>query len=178
MSEMNQMPANIAANSNTPARTTFADELRIIPAWASAFAICAFVAMQLIFQLIVPTRPHPPSPLTTTLLGLFAGVAVAIFILLVGYVNADSRRRGMNAWLWTVIVFFIPNAFGFIVYFLVRQPMFTTCPHCGSTLQPHFRYCPKCATPRIAVCGHCSTPVQPGDQFCNNCGRMLAEPMK
>lgn len=174
MGEMNS--TNIAVNQ--PARTTFADELRIIPWWAYMLAACGFVAMQLLFHIIVPRRPdHPPEPFST-MLGIFAGLMLAVFLMLVGYVNSDARRRGMNPWLWTAIVFFIPNAFGFIVYFLSRQPALTSCPHCGTRLQPHFRFCPKCATPRTAVCGHCSAPVQPGDQFCNSCGRMLAQPMK
>ena len=178
MSEMNRMQSNLQANANTPVKTTFNDELRIIPWWAYLLAAFAFICMQFVMNVVVARESNPPPQIARTLLGIVTGTLLACFFMLLGYVNADARRRGMNVWLWTALVLLIPNAFGFIVYFLVRQPLQTNCSHCGATLQPHFRFCPKCANPRIAVCGHCATPVQPGDQFCNNCGRMLAEPMK
>ena len=180
MSEMNPMPNNVQSNVTVKSqgKTTFSDELKIIPWWAYLLASCGFLAMQIVMNVMVARELNPPSESVRACIGFFGGILVGCFFLLVGYVNADARRRRMNAWLWTALVFFVPNAFGFIIYFLVRQPMQTTCPHCGASLQPHFRFCPQCATPRVALCGHCSTPVQPGDQFCNNCGRMLAEPLK
>jgi len=178
MTDMNQIQNNLQSNVNTPAKTTFSDELRIVPWWAFLLAACAFIGMQVLMGVVVAREPNPPPEFARIAIGLFGGILLACFFMLVGYVNSDARRRGMNTWLWTALVFFIPNAFGFIIYFLVRQPMMTSCRHCGAMLLPHFRFCPKCSTPRTAVCGHCATPVQPGDQFCNNCGRMLAEPMK
>lgn len=180
MSEMNPMPNNVQSNAGVKSqgKTTFSDELKIVPWWAYLLGVCGFASMPFLIHYVVTHDPHPPSAIVRMCVGLLSGVLLGCFFLLVGYVNADARRRGMNSWLWTALVFFVPNAFGFIIYFLVRQPMQSTCPHCGATLQPHFRFCPKCATPRVALCGHCSAPVQPGDQFCNNCGRMLAEPLK
>jgi hypothetical protein len=49
-------------------------------------------------------------------LGLLGGVMIAIWALCVGYVNADARRRGMPPILWTLIVVFIPNLLGFLLY--------------------------------------------------------------
>jgi Double zinc ribbon len=178
MSEMNHIKNNLQQSATAPARTSFRDELRIVPWWAVLLGGIGFIGMQYLMNVVLPAQPDAPPMAARVLLGILSGLLVICFFALLGYVNADARRRGMNVWLWTVLVICIPNAFGFIIYFLVRQPMMTTCPQCGATLQPHFRFCPKCSAPRTAVCGHCAAPVQPGDQFCNNCGRMLAEPLK
>ncbi len=51
---------------------------------------------------------------------------------MIGYVNADSKRRGMNSLLWTLLVIFVPKALGFIAYFLLRKPLLIPCPNCGA----------------------------------------------
>jgi hypothetical protein len=77
-------------------------------------------------------------------LGLLAGVVIAIWILCVGYVNADARRRGMPPILWTLIVVFIPNLLGFLLYFALRRPIALPCPHCGQPTTAGQRFCSWC----------------------------------
>jgi hypothetical protein len=77
-------------------------------------------------------------------LGLLAGVVIAIWILGVGYVNADARRRGMPPILWTLIVLFIPNLLGFLLYFALRRPIAQPCPHCGQPTTAGQRFCSWC----------------------------------
>src|SRR3984957_10602829 len=77
-------------------------------------------------------------------LGLLAGVVIAIWILGVGYVNADARRRGMPPILWTLIVVFIPNLLGFLLYFALRRPIALPCPHCGQATTAGQRFCAWC----------------------------------
>ena len=57
------------------------------------------------------------------LIGMFLGAV----ILMIGYVNVDSKRRGMNSLLWTLLVIFVPKALGFIAYFLLRKPLLMPC---------------------------------------------------
>jgi hypothetical protein len=77
-------------------------------------------------------------------LGLLAGVVMAIWILGLGYVNADARRRGMPPILWTLIVVFIPNLLGFLLYFALRRPIALPCPHCGQATTAGQRFCSWC----------------------------------
>src|SRR5215471_5720480 len=56
---------------------------------------------------------------------------VAIYLMLLGYVYGDARRRGMPAGLWVVLVLLIPNLIGFIVYLILRRSIFAPCPNCG-----------------------------------------------
>lgn len=146
--------------------------------WAWMLAAAAFIFAQWMMNVFILRDPNPPPALFRMPIGLILGIVLGGLFLLIGYVHNDADRRGMNKWLWTALVFFIPNGIGFVLYFLTRKPMLVSCSNCGAELPPTYRFCPRCATPRQAVCGHCGTPIQPGDQYCNNCGRMLHEPMK
>jgi hypothetical protein len=77
-------------------------------------------------------------------LAVLAGVVIAIWILGLGYVNADARRRAMPPILWTLIVAFIPNLLGFLLYFALRRPIALPCPHCGQATTAGQRFCSWC----------------------------------
>ncbi len=49
----------------------------------------------------------------------------------------------MNYVLWTFLVILVPNAIGFIIYFVVRQPIMGTCPQCGATVNPGVQLLPE-----------------------------------
>ena len=146
--------------------------------WAWVLAAAAFVFFLVFFNTYVPRQPNPPSRPVRAINGLLVAGVFAGWMLLVGYVHNDAERRGMNKWLWTAIVLFVPNAIGFILYLLTRKQLLIDCANCGYLIQPNYRFCPKCAAPRLAACGHCNSPIQPGDLYCNNCGKILHEPMK
>jgi hypothetical protein len=73
-----------------------------------------------------------------------ASTALAGYIMLVGYVYGDARRRGMPAALWTLLVVLIPNMIGFIVYFILRRSIFAPCPNCGRGAEVGQIYCSQC----------------------------------
>ena len=53
---------------------------------------------------------------------------------MIAYVNRDAKRRGMSSALWTFLVIVLTPAYfaiGFILYFLMRQPLPYACPQCG-----------------------------------------------
>ena len=96
-------------------------------------------------------------------------------MLLIGYVNRDAKRRGMNYVLWTVLVIFIPNAIGYIIYFVVRQPIKGACPQCGATVNPGFNFCPKCKFLLHPACPQCHRGIEGGAAFCPYCSAELKE---
>src|SRR5215510_6590414 len=104
------------------------------------------------------------------LLSFVPGTIVAFLTLMVGYVNKDAGRRGMNRTLWTLLVIFIPNAIGFILYFLLRSPLRIDCPKCGTVVHPGVNFCPACRYGFHPTCPQCRATVRPGDTFCPNCG--------
>ena len=80
------------------AKSHFHSELAIIPPVARAIAGLAFVLVQICLLVLLPhyERGIPPMPFLV-LISIFGGIVVAIIILMIGYVNADSNRRGMNS---------------------------------------------------------------------------------
>lgn len=49
------------------------------------------------------------------------------------------------------------------------------CPHCGATVRPDDRFCPRCGKPLQLRCPKCDAPAQAGDQFCAKCGTQLTD---
>ncbi len=92
--------------------------------------------------------PFPPvlAPGIGIGFGLLAGVVIAAWVLGLGYVYADARRRAMPPILWTLIAAFIPNLLGFLLYFALRQPIALACPHCGRATTVGQRFCSWCGS--------------------------------
>jgi hypothetical protein len=157
-------------------RVDLGSEIRVIPGWAYVLAVGVFAGVQLLFHGFVWLRETNPPPVALQILfPFFIGLIPALLALLIGYVNRDAGRRGMSRTLWTVIVIFVPNAIGFILYFLFRNPMQAACPACGSVVEPRANYCPRCRYSFHPTCPHCKGPVRPGDAFCANCGTDLGQ---
>jgi len=158
-------------------KSTFRSEVAIIPAVAWWIALLAWLLVQVVLLGIVThhTQPKdlPPMPVWS-LISTLGGVILGIIILMIGYVNADSKRRGMNALLWTLLVIFVPKALGFIAYFLLRKPLMLPCPKCGTAVGADFRYCPKCGHAISPMCAHCGRSIQSDYVCCPYCGKNVA----
>ncbi len=155
-------------------KTQFGDEIRLVPWWAHTLAAVLLVGIPVLMQVIGFRREANPPPFPfQLLLGLLFGTLAAFLVLLIGYVNRDSKRRGMNSTLWTLLVIFIPNAIGFILYFLLRQPILIRCPQCGNPTNPDANYCSKCQFNLRPTCPTCKHAVSPDDRFCPFCAHEL-----
>src|ERR1035437_1347754 len=132
----------------------------IIPPVARAIAVLAFALMQICLLVLLPhyERDVPPMP-ALALISICGGMVLGIIVLMIGYVYADSKRRGMNALLWTLLVIFVPKALGFIAYFLLRKPLLIPCPNCGTSVGSDFRYCPKCGYTVSPSCANCGRSI-------------------
>jgi hypothetical protein len=108
------------------------------------------------------------------LLSLVGVAFLGAYVLLVGYVFADARRRGMNHVLWTLLAIFIPNAIGIILYFILREPIPVPCPSCGAKAKKGHAFCAGCGTAVRVACPQCRQPVEPGWRNCARCGAGLA----
>lgn len=161
-------------------KTTLLEELRVIPAVAWATAGGLFLLLMIFFipfvQRLEQRKPVEQQLPTILLQGLlvFACLILSVWLLMIFYVNADSKRRGMNSLLWTLLVIFIPNAIGFIIYFLIRDPLRVPCPKCSVPLRPDFAFCPNCSYNLSPSCAGCKRPVETGWAHCPFCGTTLA----
>jgi hypothetical protein len=145
-------------------------EVAVIPPWAIAIAAATFICIPVLFLTVVWRHEPGPGIPFRFLISLLPATVVAVLALLVGYVSADAGRRGMNRILWTILVIFVPNAIGFILYFLLRNPIRSHCPRCAAEVDLHANYCPACGYGFNPTCSHCKASLRATDSYCPNCG--------
>jgi RNA polymerase subunit RPABC4/transcription elongation factor Spt4 len=148
-------------------------EIRIVPLWAWSLAVIGFIAAQWFFNVPMARHSDAPPAWSRPLLGLLAGLCAGCFLLLLGYINRDAKRRGMSPTLWTIVALFIPNALGILVYFILRQPRASACPQCANPVQSGFSFCPRCSHKLSPGCPKCQRVVAVSDVYCPYCGTSL-----
>jgi hypothetical protein len=108
-----------------------------------------------------------------TVMSLF----MAILIFLIAYVNRDAKRRGMNSVLWTLLVLILfPSSIflGFLIYFLMREPLPYPCPQCSTMVGARFNFCPNCKCNLHPSCPNCKREVVETDKYCPYCAHELS----
>jgi RNA polymerase subunit RPABC4/transcription elongation factor Spt4 len=158
-----------------PQSITVDEDARLIPVWSIVAAAVAFVLVEYYFWLVLPGQSQHKPPLGFRIyFNLSWGVLAALYFLMVGYVSRDAPRRAMSSRFWILICFVMPGGIGAVLYFLLRQPLVSRCPACGTHVQSDFHFCPQCNYQLTANCGNCFRTVRAADQFCTRCGHELA----
>jgi len=170
----------------------FWNEFRILPRWLIGLVVVLYV-IALVTAITVnlaqrnnpygndmfpPELRYSPALASLALAGIVTATSLtlAVFIFLIAYVNRDAKRRGMNSALWTILVIILLPAWGFIgfvIYFLMREPLPYPCPQCASTVGARFNFCPNCKCNLHPSCTQCKHEVAETDKFCPNCGNDL-----
>lgn len=158
----------------------FDEEWALVPTgarWTAVLVSLAFVALMAAVFLLPAVAAHDQRAVLALvpifLLTLVGMVPLAIYVLLLGYVWGDAKRRGMNHVLWTLLALFIPYVVGVIIYFVVREPVPVPCPACGAKTPKGHAYCAGCGTSVRPLCPHCRQAVEPGWRNCASCGQPL-----
>ena len=158
----------------------FDQEWALVPTgarWTAVLVALAFTALMAAIFLLPALAAHDSKALLVLapmfLLTLVGAVPIAIYVLLLGYVWGDARRRGMNHVLWTLLALFIPYVVGVILYFLLREPVPVPCPACATPARKGHAYCAHCGTAVRTACPHCRQPVDAGWRNCASCGQAL-----
>jgi hypothetical protein len=162
--------------------TRFDQEWSLVPVAARWIAVLLFLAMAgfmaslFLLPLLVE---HEYKGLLFVfpiyLMTLIGAVMLGIFVLLVGYVYGDARRRGMNQVMWTLLAIFVPSAVGVILYFILRDPIPVPCPSCGTPARKGHAFCASCGAAVRAACPQCRQPVEAGWRNCARCGVPLGQ---
>jgi len=119
---------------------------RAVQIWASILVGCA-----LLIGLVVAYETADQGAMLWTMsaygaAALVLGIVVAVWLLCLGWVFADARRRDMRPVLWVLVAALFPHLLGFLLYFVMRQPIASSCTHCGQTIPLHQRFCSWCGT--------------------------------
>ena len=169
---------------------SFWQEFKLVPRWL-VWTVVVLWAISVAIAVTVNLNPQlnsgvvfPPELMGHPVAQSFAlagivtamGLFLAAYIFLVAYVNRDAKRRGMNSALWTFLVIVLSPAYfaiGFIIYFLMRQPLPYNCPQCASTVDARYNFCPNCKCNLHPSCPQCQHEVTEGDKYCPYCGQDL-----
>jgi zinc-ribbon domain len=76
-------------------------------------------------------------------------ILAAIWLLGLGFVFADARRRAMPPIPWTLVAMLVPNLLGFLFYFVMRKPVTIPCPSCHRPIPPDQPFCSWCGTSQL-----------------------------
>ncbi len=158
----------------------FRDELKVIPRTARSIAALAYIAVAAMLSCVVMFS-HDPELARTPEVGkilimVVPGFLLAVYVLLIGYVYADAKRRGMRYGMWTLLAIFIPYSIGIILYFVLRDPLMKPCPGCAQVLKSGYTFCPHCGTSLLPTCPNCGRGVEVGWANCPSCGTKLPSP--
>ncbi len=163
------------ARNDTTASFSVSEELKLIPRWSMVLAFVAFIGIQYLFFFVLHQH-HRNTPLPVHVyFGTSWGALVAVYMLMIGYISRDAPRRNMGKWLWILLCIVLQGGIGPVIYFLLRQPVLSRCPCCGTQIERDFNYCPQCAYQTAPNCGKCYESVRITDLHCTHCGHVLAE---
>jgi len=162
-----------------PSTGGFWANLKLIRPVAWVIALVFFFGMPCVFWIGVWPHSDPHEMARTPLalkvfLPILAGTVGLVYVLLIGFVHVDAKRRGMRYVMWTLLAIFIGNFIGIILYFLMRDPMPTPCPKCNKLSAQSFTFCPSCGTELMRTCKVCHRKLGAGWSNCAYCGTSLA----
>jgi hypothetical protein len=147
-------------------------EIQVIPVWAWVLASMIFLSAQIFFNYFA-RMPNGLEGWVAVLAGIAAGVGGGCYVLFIGYISRDAKRRGMSALIWVLVAIFVTNGLGIILYFLLRQPINGRCPQCAGAVLPGFGFCPRCSYQLSRRCAQCQREVGTSDVYCPHCGSAL-----
>ena len=153
----------------------FWGSLKLIRPSAWTIAVILFLGMPPLFWFLVFPNSDPNEmarmpEVAKVLLPVLLSAFLMTYVLLIGFVYVDSRRRGMRYVMWTLLGVFIFNGIGIILYFLLRDPLPTPCPKCGFMARNAFAFCPRCGSELMRTCKACHRKLEPGWVNCAYCG--------
>jgi hypothetical protein len=156
------------------------EEMKVIPrgAWLLALLLCVVVPLGLCVYWLLTGEPSGPGALgrhaPALLAGALAFAVFSVYLLILGYIVGDARRRGMPVLLWTLLAMFIPSAIGIILYFILRRPLLRACSQCGVPVDAAYTFCPACGATLGKTCPSCHSSVESAWAHCPKCGAQLS----
>jgi hypothetical protein len=152
------------------------DELRIIPRIVWPIALLVTCGTSLLFYFMRPRMAKLSA--VETVFVVWGALFLFAWVVLIGYINVDARRRGMHYITWTLLSICIPNFIGAILYFVLRDPMLLSCPKCGAKGRSIFVFCPQCGSELAPACPDCKRAVELSWNRCVYCGKELDQTVK
>lgn len=102
-------------------------------------------------------------------------VILALVIFMGVLVHKDAKKLHLNQWMWTLIVIYVPNGLGLLIYLIVRsnEKKKLRCINCGVAVDRDFKICPHCGQPFGKTCNSCGKFIQEEWSVCPYCEEKL-----
>jgi hypothetical protein len=158
--------------------SSFGERLKSVP--ASAWIVGILLSVLVFVPLVLgPMRIDPemrgwPTALKVAFLSIVP-VSLIAYAGLVGFIYSDAKRRRMRHVLWAWLAL-VPYFIGVILYFILRAPLPTICPHCRADVPHTFAFCPGCGASIHPVCSRCGKALQREWMNCPHCGMRIVPP--
>jgi len=153
----------------------FRDEFSIVSRTGKLIAFLVWLVLTAgLITVFSFAKPGDPPFVVKVIMTVLVPIPLTIYALVIVYINADAKRRGMRYVMWTLLVIFIPNAIGIILYFIFREPLLLPCAKCGAMAKQTFAFCPGCGAALQPACPSCRRAVEAQWANCAYCGARLA----
>ncbi len=126
---------------------------KTVQLWASVVVGCALLVGLVVGYKAAGQGAVFPVMAADGSIALLTGTVLAIWLLCLGFVFADARRRAMRPLPWVLVAGLFPHLLGFLLYFVLRQPIASTCTQCGKTVPLHQPFCSWCGASLAAPNG-------------------------
>ena len=130
---------------------------KTVQLWASVLVGCALLIGLVVGYKAADQGAVFPDMSADGSAALLIGTVLAIWLLCLGFVFADARRRAMRPVPWVLVAGLFPHLLGFLLYFVLRQPIASTCTQCGKTVPLHQPFCSWCGASLAAPNGPLTT---------------------
>lgn len=113
------------------------------------------------------------SVMPVVIMGIFLVVILALVAGMALYVSKDAKVHDMNPFLWVLVVVFVPNFLGLVIYLIVRSSALkkSACYECGKLVENDYAICPFCKTELTQHCRSCDKVLSPEWRSCPHCGQ-------
>ena len=170
-------------------RTRFRDEWKLVPVWL-IWTCAALYVIAVTVGIIVNLKQdggrsvfpwelrdsHVAASFALAGIITVCSIILAAWILALGYVYRDAKRRDMNPQLWMLLCMLLSWPFfaiGFILYFSIREPLPYPCQRCSTIVGARFNFCPNCKCNLHPSCPNCKHEIAESDKFCPYCAQDL-----
>ena len=143
-----------------------------MPAWITAAVVWVVMFVAISFAMFAVAANEIPQPMRIVM-PVLVPLMLAGYVVLVGYVHGDARRRGMRYVMWMWLAILIPHGLGVILYFIFREPMPVYCSKCGAPVHSTYTYCPHCGAGTGPACAQCHRVGHAGWSHCAWCGAKM-----
>lgn len=137
-----------------------------------------FVGALVALMMIVTSSTTSADDKTAAFVMIVVVVSLGVALVFLGKaIYKECKKLQMNPWLWLIVVYFVPNGIGLLLFLLFRsnEVKKLRCPSCSKPVKPDYVNCPECGYQLSDSCSKCQKAVQKEWKLCPYCGNEVTK---